>query len=103
MARIDVLSEDELRRVLAELPGWAIVEGELVREFRFAGFLEAIRFVNGVAGVAEEAGHHPDLDIRYSRVKVALTTHDAGGITAKDFGLASRIMQVIEKQLLTLS
>lgn len=103
MERAGVMSQDELERALARLPGWAIVDGELVREFRFDGFLEAIRFVNAVAGVAEEAGHHPDLDIRYSRVKVALTTHDAGGITEKDFGLAGRIMQVVEQQSLTFS
>ena len=57
----------------------------------FSGFPEAIAFVNEVAGLAEAAGHHPDIDIRYNRVRLVLVTHDAGGITEKDTGLARRV------------
>jgi 4a-hydroxytetrahydrobiopterin dehydratase len=56
----------------------------------FADFREAMSFVNSVAAVAERAGHHPDIDIRYNKVKLALASHDAGGITEKDFSLAYR-------------
>jgi len=58
------------------------------REFRFAGFLASVGFVNRVAKRAEKADHHPDIDIRWNRVKLALTTHSEGGLTEKDFALA---------------
>jgi len=61
----------------------------LVRTFTFQDFVGALRFVNRVADLAEAASHHPDIDIRYNRVRLALTTHDAGGLTGKDFELAA--------------
>jgi 4a-hydroxytetrahydrobiopterin dehydratase len=61
------------------------------RKFVFADFVQAMRFVNRVARLAEAANHHPDITINYNRVKLALTTHDEGGLTMKDFRLASRI------------
>ena len=63
----------------------------LVRFWTFNGFVEAIAFVNRVADLAEQAGHHPDIDIRYNRVKLALVSHDAGGITARDAQMAARL------------
>jgi 4a-hydroxytetrahydrobiopterin dehydratase len=85
------LSEEELRDLLRDLPEWAIESGKLVRFWIFTGFLEAIAFVNRVAQLAEKAGHHPDIDIRYNRVKLALVSHDAGGITARDAAMARQI------------
>jgi 4a-hydroxytetrahydrobiopterin dehydratase len=82
------LSEAESR--LAALPDWAIESGELIRTFQFSDFRAAMAFVNKVAELAEAAGHHPDIDIRYNRVRLALVTHDAGGLTAKDFDLAAQ-------------
>jgi 4a-hydroxytetrahydrobiopterin dehydratase len=73
------------------LPAWKVETGELTRTFLFEDFRAAIRFVNRIAEVAEEAGHHPDIDIRYNRVRLGLATHDAGGLTAKDFDLAACI------------
>jgi 4a-hydroxytetrahydrobiopterin dehydratase len=70
--------------------GWNEVDDALVREFRFDGFREAIAFVNRVAELAEEADHHPDVDIRYNRVTLRWTTHSAGGITERDHELAAR-------------
>ena len=84
------LTPDEVKARLASTPGWSLEQGELVRQFQFADFLGSIAFVNSVAQVAEAAGHHPDIDIRYNKVRLALTTHDAGGITAKDFDLAAK-------------
>jgi 4a-hydroxytetrahydrobiopterin dehydratase len=81
---------EEAKRRLAALPGWQIENGELVRTFAFKDFVEALRFVNRVGEAAEKAGHHPDIDIRYNRVRLALITHDAGGLTEKDFQLASQ-------------
>jgi 4a-hydroxytetrahydrobiopterin dehydratase len=84
------LSQEDANRHLSGLPDWKIVSGELVRTFQFKDFRAALGFVNRVGELAEEAGHHPDIDIRYNRVRLGLTTHDAGGITEKDFDLAAR-------------
>ena len=86
-----VLSAQEVASHLSTLPAWQIENGELVRTFQFEDFRAALRFVNRVGDLAEEAGHHPDIDIRYNRVRLGLVTHDAGGLTAKDFDLAARI------------
>jgi 4a-hydroxytetrahydrobiopterin dehydratase len=86
-----VLSDDELSEALGGLPGWDVEDDALVRELRFADFREAVAFVVRVAFEAEAANHHPDLDIRYNRVRVALSTHSEGGITAKDVSLASAL------------
>ncbi len=85
-----VLSPRAAQTRLAQLPGWKIVSGELVRTFEFKDFVAALAFVNRVAELAEQAGHHPDIDIRYNRVRLALVTHSAGGLTAKDFDLAAQ-------------
>lgn len=82
------LTEHEIGERLAALPEWEIAAGELDRTFQFADFVAALRFVNGVAELAEAAQHHPDIDIRYNKVRLRLVTHDAGGLTAKDFDLA---------------
>lgn len=87
---MSALSSSEADSRLANLPGWRIESGELVRTFQFADFRAAMAFVNKVAELAEQAGHHPDIDIRYNRVRLALVTHDAGGLTAKDFDLAGQ-------------
>ena len=76
---------------LRRVPGWQRVGDEIRRTYRFGDFREALAFVNRVAVLAERAGHHPDIDIRYSAVTLALTTHDAGGLSAKDFELAGAI------------
>src|ERR1017187_4524674 len=81
---------DEARIVpsLASLPQWKR-DGEIIsRTFEFKDFPAAMRFVNAVAELAEQAQHHPDIDVRWNKVALALTTHDAGGLTEKDFALA---------------
>jgi 4a-hydroxytetrahydrobiopterin dehydratase len=83
------LSAAEVASHLTKVPAWQVVNGELVRTFQCEDFRAAMRFVNQVADLAEEAAHHPDIDIRYNRVRLALVTHDAGGLTAKDFDLAA--------------
>ena len=85
------LSPDQIAAKLASTPGWSLERDELVRQFQFADFLGSVAFVNSVAELAEAAGHHPDIDIRYNKVRLALTTHDAGGITLKDFELAAKV------------
>ncbi len=85
------LSEDEIADRLRSLPGWEIKDGKLTKAFKFDDFMGAIGFVNRLAPVAESEGHHPDLQVGWGRVVVELTSHDAGGLTAKDFKLASLI------------
>jgi 4a-hydroxytetrahydrobiopterin dehydratase len=72
-------------------PQWKLQDGKLVREWAFKDFVEAMAFVNRVAEIAETAGHHPDIDIRYNHVLLALVSHDAGGITDRDTAMANRI------------
>ena len=90
------LSPQEAQSRLAGLAGWQIEAGELVKTFQFKDFVASLHFVNRVGELAEQAGHHPDIDIRYNRVRLALTTHDAGGLTQKDFDLASQAQKLTD-------
>lgn len=85
------LTDQEVQEALGKLPNWSLKNGELVQERTFKDFVTAMGFVNDVAQLAETAGHHPDIDIRYNRVRLALVTHDAGGITQNDAALAQKI------------
>lgn len=85
------LSKSEIDTRLSSLPAWNIERGELVRTSIHKDFRTALTFVNKVGDLAEQAGHHPDIDIRYNKVRLALVTHDAGGLTAKDFDLAGAV------------
>jgi len=87
---MSLLSDAEIDVRLARLPGWARHGDEIRRTFSFADFAQAIAFVNRVAVFAEAADHHPDIDVRYSKVTLALSTHSAGGLTASDFDLAEK-------------
>ena len=89
MARPRKLDESEIRRRLADLPGWELVEGKLRRRFEFRDFVEAFRFMTALALVAEKLDHHPDWSNVYKRVTIELVTHDAGGLTELDFELAA--------------
>jgi 4a-hydroxytetrahydrobiopterin dehydratase len=83
------LAAGDVEARVKELTGWAVEGDVMVKEFRFGGFPDAIAFVVRLGMAAEVANHHPDLDIRYNRVRVALSTHSEGGITEKDFALAA--------------
>lgn len=85
------LSDDEISRGLQDLPGWERNRDEIARTVRFPEFMDGIRFIGRVAEMAEGADHHPDIDIRYRNVRFALSTHDEGGLTEKDFRLARQI------------
>ena len=88
MSRLD---DPGVAAALRATPGWQRAGAEIRRAYRFADFREALAFVNRVGALAEAAGHHPDIDIRYNTVTLALTTHDAGGLTTQDFDLARAI------------
>lgn len=83
-------TEAEILEGLNEIPDWKRVGETVERTFEFPDFNVAIAFVGKVAWAAEKVNHHPDIDIRWNRVRLALTTHDAGGLTDLDFGLAAK-------------
>jgi 4a-hydroxytetrahydrobiopterin dehydratase len=84
------LSAPEVKTALAAVPDWKKTGATIARTYQFKNFPAAIIFVHAVAGFAEKAWHHPDIDIRWNKVTLALTTHDAGGLTKKDFVLAKK-------------
>jgi 4a-hydroxytetrahydrobiopterin dehydratase len=85
------LDESQIQASLSSIPKWKLEKGELVQNATFDDFKQAMTFIKHVAELAENAGHHPDIDIRYNKVRLALVTHDAGGITQKDISLARDI------------
>jgi 4a-hydroxytetrahydrobiopterin dehydratase len=87
-------NESEIQQALADLRSWTVVDGKLHREYRFRGFVQAFGFMAQAALLAERAAHHPEWFNVYNRVVLDLTTHEAGGITTKDFDLA-REMEAI--------
>ena len=91
MKNIKALSKSQIQKRLPELQGWRVSRGALRCEFKFESFKRALQFVTKVGALAEAADHHPDLDLRYCVVKLALSTHDAGGISDRDFDLARAI------------
>ena len=86
------LSPDEVRKYLPEAEGWEVLEDKKIqKKFRFKNFVESMAFVNKIAQIAEEEGHHPDIHIIYSRVTIELMTHAIGGLSENDFIMAAKI------------
>jgi 4a-hydroxytetrahydrobiopterin dehydratase len=92
----DLLKSDELKQRLKKIPEWELEKKHIERSFEFDDFSESIDFVNSVAEVSEEEEHHPDIDIRYNKVRLVLSTHSKGGLTELDFALAERIDTLAE-------
>jgi 4a-hydroxytetrahydrobiopterin dehydratase len=90
------LNARQIKSALAKIPGWKKSRSVITRTFVFKNFPAAVRFVNRAAKLAEAAWHHPDIDIRWNKVTLALTTHDAGGLTRKDFSLAAKFDSLAE-------
>jgi 4a-hydroxytetrahydrobiopterin dehydratase len=82
---------------LKTIPNWSKRAQKILRTFKFEGFLKSIDFVNRIARKAQESNHHPDIDIRFNKVTLKLTTHDEGGLTEKDFFLARQCDEVFSK------
>ena len=91
---MDKLTAAQIKTALVALPDWQKRDKTITRTFVFKDFPAAIKFVNAVARLAEKAWHHPDIDIRWNKVTLALTTHDAGGLTKHDFALARKFDQL---------
>jgi 4a-hydroxytetrahydrobiopterin dehydratase len=89
--RTSRLSEEAIVDRMASLPGWTRDGDRITRKFQFTSFVEAFGFMSRVALLAEKMDHHPDWSNVYDRVDIALTTHDAGGLTENDFALAAAI------------
>jgi 4a-hydroxytetrahydrobiopterin dehydratase len=88
---MSVLTPEMVQESLRSLPRWKLEGKEIVRRYEFPDFAAAIVFVNQVAEQAEKAGHHPDIDIRYNKVRLALVSHDKGGLTKRDMAMAVTI------------
>ena len=88
------LSDIAIQRELGSLPGWSRRGDVITKTYQFKAFLTGIDFVDAIAKAAESADHHPDIDIRYTKITMTLSTHDAGGITSSDLKLAERIESV---------
>ena len=87
----DLLTDSEISARMADIPDWARDGDAMSRTVRFDTFADGIDFISRLAPVADDADHHPDIDIRYRNVKFALTSHDSGGITDRDFTMAAKI------------
>ena len=91
MPKAPLLSSSEVEAALAEHPGWERAGDAIARQYRFSNFAQALAFVNRIAEPAEAMNHHPDITIHWNEVTLTLWTHASGGLTRKDFALASAI------------
>jgi 4a-hydroxytetrahydrobiopterin dehydratase len=89
-----LLTEIEIKEQVQSLQGWTMEAGKLTLIRKFSDFIQAIEFVNKLVEPSEAIEHHPDIEISYNKVRISLTTHDAGGLTQKDFDLARTISQI---------
>ena len=90
------LAPAEVARLGSETPGWEVAADRLRRTWQLASFPEAIRFVTGIAALAEAEQHHPDLHVLYDRVEVVLWTHTVGGLSRNDFVMAAKIDRLLD-------
>jgi 4a-hydroxytetrahydrobiopterin dehydratase len=96
----ELYTEEQIAAGLAQLSGWELHNGRLRKSYTFRTFLRALAFVNSVAYLAEGAGHHPDITINYNKVTLRLTTHSEGGLTERDFSLATDIDTKLASKLI---
>jgi 4a-hydroxytetrahydrobiopterin dehydratase len=93
----DLLNNQDIKEWLKKLPEWDLEKKHIERTFEFDDFTLAMDFVNSVAEIAEEDDHHPNIDIRYNKVKIELSTHSEGGLTDLDFEVAEKIDTLVEE------
>ncbi len=93
----DLLKTDDIKDWMKKLPEWDLEKKHIERTFEFDDFSQSIEFVNGVAEIAEEDEHHPEIDIRDSKVRLRLSTHSEGGLTDLDFELAEKIDTLVDE------
>ena len=88
------LAKDEIKRRLGAMSGWKLDDDEIEKKYKFADFKESMLFVNAIARAAEAMDHHPEIEIKYDKVEISISTHSEGGVTEKDFELAAQIDSV---------
>lgn len=88
------MPEDEAKQHILELNNWTLEDNKIEKSFKFSDFVEAMKFVNSTADIAESEGHHPDIHISYNKVKIVLWTHAVGGLSINDFILAAKIDEI---------
>jgi 4a-hydroxytetrahydrobiopterin dehydratase len=93
----ELLNSQDIKNWLKKLPEWELDKKAIERTYEFDDFSQAIEFVNGVAEIAEEEDHHPDIDIRFNKVRLALSTHSEGGLTDLDFELAEKVDTLVDE------
>lgn len=92
------LTATQIKTALPRIPAWKKKNATIHRTYEFTDFVAAMTFVNRTARLAEKACHHPDIDIRWNRVTLFLSTHDEGGLTEKDFALAEKLEQAADSK-----
>jgi 4a-hydroxytetrahydrobiopterin dehydratase len=97
-AGMPAMSLEEAQAMMDQVEGWELGEGMLSRRFKFKNFKEAMSFVNKVADIAEEEGHHPDIYISWNRVRLDLTTHVIKGLSENDFIMAAKVDEVVSSR-----
>jgi len=89
------LTSEQIDAALAQIPGWTVHEGKLHREFQFADFIEAFGFMTRAALIAQTMDHHPEWFNVYNKLRIDLSSHDAGGITQRDINLARKLNDLL--------
>jgi len=92
----ELIDAEEIESWMKKVPEWDFEEASITRTIEVDGFMDGIELVNDIAEVAEEENHHPDIDIRWGRIVLTLTTHDEGGLTEEDFALARRLDNLVD-------
>ena len=88
------LKESQINELLKEIPEWVLKDGHLYKKFKFKNFAEAMKFINSIAEIAEQEGHHPDFSVHYNRVEIEIWTHAINGLSENDFIVAAKIDKV---------
>ena len=91
------LEEEKINELIKQIPTWTLKDGHLYKKFKFKDFLEAMKFINKIAQIAESEGHHPDFCVHYNKVDVELWTHAINGLSENDFIVAAKIDKIINQ------
>ena len=85
------LEEAKAKELMKEVPAWALKDGHLYKKFKFRNFVETMEFINKIAEIAENEGHHPDFSVHYNKIEIELWTHAINGLSENDFIVAAKI------------
>jgi 4a-hydroxytetrahydrobiopterin dehydratase len=91
------MPKEDAQRYLEQIPGWTLADDHIVKEFKFKNYLDGLEFAYSLGKIAEEEDHHPDIVIKWKRVRVTLTTHDIKGLSENDFIIAAKADEICRK------